>query len=57
MGYGSQFINLLTDELKKYNVDSIILNTVKNFPSHKFYIKNQFKEINSSVLLLKEFDR
>ena len=55
-GYGSQFINFISDELKKYNVNSIILNTIKGFPSHKFYIKNEFKEIDSSVMLLKEFD-
>ena len=55
-GYGSQFINFISDELKKYNVNSIILNTIKGFPSHKFYIKNEFKEIDSSVMLLKVFD-
>lgn len=51
LGYGSEFIKIVSNELKSYKVDSIILNTVKEFPSYKFYLKNKFTEINTSITL------
>ncbi|MGL5243553.1 MAG: GNAT family N-acetyltransferase [Sarcina sp.] len=51
LGYGSDFIKMISNELIAYKVDSILLNTVKDFPSYKFYLKNKFKEINTSTLL------
>lgn len=34
-------------------MDSLLLGTVKDYPSHKFYVKNGFREINSSILYSK----
>ncbi len=52
-GLGSEFIKLVAEEAKKLGCDSILLGTQKNYPSHKFYIKNGFSEVDS-VLLFKE---
>jgi len=52
-GRGSEFINILAKEVAKLGCDSIILGTQKDFPSHRFYLKNGFQEIES-VLLYKE---
>ena len=51
LGYGTQFIKLISDKLVNYNVDSILLNTVKDFPSYNFYLKNNFTEITTSKML------
>ena len=51
MGYGSKFLDLLKSYLSDSPVDCILLNTVRGFPSHKFYMKNGFTEIGTSVLL------
>lgn len=52
-GKGSQFINEICKEAKKIGCDSILLNTQPNFPSHNFYLKNNFSEINSVLLYRK----
>ena len=52
-GYGSAFMELLSIEAAKLGCDSIILGTQKDFPSHHFYLKNGFEEVES-VLLYKE---
>jgi GNAT superfamily N-acetyltransferase len=52
-GLGTEFMNLIAKEAKKLGCDSVILGTQKDFPSHKFYLKNGFAEIDS-VLLYKE---
>ena len=52
-GYGSAFIELLSIETAKLGCDSIILGTQKDFPSHHFYLKNGFQEVES-VLMYKE---
>lgn len=51
LGYGSEFLKMISNELKTYKVDSILLNTVKEFPAYKFYLKNKFTEINLSTAL------
>ncbi|MDD6794158.1 MAG: GNAT family N-acetyltransferase [Clostridiaceae bacterium] len=51
IGYGSEFIKIISSELKSYDVDSIILNTVGDFPAYKFYLKNNFKDIDTSRTL------
>ena len=53
MGYGSRFIELLAAEAKKKGCDSILLGTQHGFPSHSFYLKNGFSEIES-VLMYRE---
>lgn len=52
-GYGSIFMELLSNESAKLGCDSIILGTQKDFPSHHFYLKNGFQEVES-VLLYKD---
>lgn len=52
-GYGSTFMELIAKEATKRGCDSILLGTQKDFPSHRFYLKNGFQEIES-VLLYKE---
>lgn len=52
-GLGTEFIKLVAEEAKKLGCDSILLGTQKNYPSHKFYIKNGFSKVDS-VLLFKE---
>lgn len=52
-GLGTEFMKLIAEEAKKLGCDSILLGTQKNYPSHKFYIKNGFSEVDS-VLLFKE---
>jgi len=52
-GYGSVFMELLSIEAAKLGCDSIILGTQKDFPSHHFYLKNGFQEVES-VLMYKE---
>lgn len=51
LGYGSEFIKMISNELLSYNVDSILLNTVEDFPSYKFYLENKFTKINTSRTL------
>ena len=55
-GFGGQFIQLLSDCLVYENCDSILLGTQKEYPSHHFYIKNGFQEIDS-VLLYRALDK
>lgn len=50
-GAGSKFIELIKPYLKIRDIDSIILNTVRDFPSFKFYNRNGFKEIKDSATL------
>ncbi len=55
-GYGRQFIELMENNLKMKGCDSILLGTQRGFPAHKFYLRNDFKEIDS-VLLYREIKR
>ena len=52
-GYGTLFIHSFLKEAKKLGCDSVLLNTQRNFPSHKFYLKNGFSEIESVLLYSK----
>lgn len=51
LGYGSEFIKLLSTELIKRCVDSILLNTMGGFPAYSFYVKNNFNEVTTSKML------
>lgn len=55
-GYGSCFMELLLKEVVKIGCDSVLLGTQKGYPSHQFYIKNGFQEVES-VLLYKEVEK
>ena len=52
-GYGKEIMRLVSEKAKESGCDSVLLATLRNFPSHKFYIKNGFSEVDS-VLLYKE---
>lgn len=52
-GAGTEFMRLIEKEAEKLGCDCIMLGTQRNFPSHKFYLKNGFNEIDS-VLMYKE---
>ena len=54
-GCGSTFMELIAKEAVKRGCDSILLGTQRDFPSHQFYLKNGFQEIES-VLLFKEIE-
>ena len=51
-GFGSQFIKLISACIVQENCDSILLGTQRNYPAHRFYLKNDFKEIDSVLLYL-----
>ena len=53
MGFGTEFLKLIFEEAKELGCDSVLLGTQKDFPSHRFYLKNGFSEIEF-VLLYKE---
>lgn len=53
-GYGSELIRQLKAFVKQRSMDSIVLGTVKEYPSFEFYRKNGFKYIDSSALLFCE---
>ena len=55
-GLGSRFIQLLSERLLDEKCDSILLGTQKGYPAHRFYLKNDFQEIDS-VLLYKSLGK
>lgn len=55
MGYGREFIGLIACSLRMKGCDSMLLGTQREYPSHKFYLKNGFREIDS-VLLYQEIN-
>ncbi len=52
-GYGKEIMRLISEKAKESGYDSVLLATLRDFPSHRFYLKNGFSEVNS-VLLYKE---
>ena len=52
-GFGTEFIKLVFEKSKELGCDSVLLGTLRGFPSHKFYLKIGFSEVDS-VLLYKE---
>ena len=52
-GFGTEFIKLVFEKSKELGCDSVLLGTLRDFHSHKFYLKIGFSEVDS-VLLYKE---
>lgn len=52
-GVGSKFLELIESDIKKKDINTIVLTTSKGFPSEKFYIKNGFKVSDNAILLAK----
>ena len=55
-GYGGTMMRLLKKQAARLGADCILLGTQRGFPSHAFYLKNGFEEIDTSVLLYSEVD-
>lgn len=52
-GIGSQFINAIEENIKQQGMNGIMLNTEKEYPSQKFYEKNEFKTLGDLIILVK----
>ncbi len=50
-GIGSMFLKEIEADITKEGMNSIILNTEKDFPSNDFYKRNGFEEIDGLVVL------
>lgn len=49
-GYGGGMMRLLMEAVGQRGCDSVLLGTQKGFPSHRFYLKNGFVEIESALM-------
>lgn len=49
-GFGSRFMEGIVGEAKRMGCDSLLLGTQNGFPSHRFYLKNGFREIESALM-------
>ena len=49
-GFGTEFIKLVFEKSKELGCDSVLLGTLRDFPSHKFYLKIGFSEVDSVLL-------
>jgi len=54
-GIGGMLLNFAKEELRKEDVYGMVLNTVKDYPSVKFYKKNGFKILESIVMMAASF--
>lgn len=52
-GIGSKFIKVIDEDIKNQGMNAIILNTEKNYPSHKFYEKNGFETLGELIIMAK----
>ncbi|MBU3109473.1 GNAT family N-acetyltransferase [Clostridium gasigenes] len=50
-GIGSWFIKAIEEDIKKQEMNGMILNTEKDYPSQKFYEKNGFEAIGDLIVL------
>lgn len=53
-GMGTAFVELLKEQVKAAGADSILLGTQRDFPSHRFYLKKGFNEVETAILLYRE---
>lgn len=49
-GHGSAMMGLLEEEMRRQGCTDIMLGTQRGYPSHRFYLKNGFMEIESALL-------
>lgn len=52
--YGSKFLDLINDFVKKKKYRYIILNTDRNVYAYNFYLKNGYQENKTNVMLYQE---
>ena len=55
-GLGSTFLEFLRGEARRLGADCLMLGTQRDYPSHRFYQKNGFTEVESAVLLYRGVD-
>lgn len=53
-GYGSKFLDLINDFVKKKKYRYIILNTDRNVYAFNFYLKNVYQENKTNVMFYQE---
>lgn len=53
-GVGSRFMAMLCADLRAAGCDSVLLATQRDYASHRFYLKNGFSPLDSSVQLFRE---
>ena len=52
-GIGSRFMSMIEDEIRKQGLAGIFLQTDKDKPSYRFYMKNGYKNLELHVSLYK----
>ncbi len=52
-GIGSYFLKRIEEDIKKKNMNAIILNTERGCPAKDFYLKNDFKLLDDLITLAK----
>lgn len=52
-GVGSYFLKLIEDEIRKEQMNAIILSTERGFPSERFYLKNGFMPVDGLITFIK----
>lgn len=52
-GYGSMMMQMLAERMKQRGCADILLGTQRGYPSHRFYLKQGFVEVES-VLMVRE---
>lgn len=50
-GVGSWFLKAIEEDINKWGMNGMILNTEKGYPSQKFYEKNGFKVLGDLIVL------
>lgn len=49
-GYGGRFLREIAAKVRTFGCDSILLGTQRGYPSHKLYLKEGFREIESVLM-------
>lgn len=52
-GAGTLFLSLVEEEARRLGLNGIMLATARSFPAESFYLKNGFRRLDDTVLLVK----
>ncbi len=52
-GAGTLFLSLVGEEARRLGLNGIMLATARGFPAENFYLKNGFRRLDDTVLLVK----
>ncbi|GMQ55847.1 GNAT family N-acetyltransferase [Vallitalea sediminicola] len=50
-GIGSWFVEAIEKDIKEQGMNGMILNTEKDYPSYRFYVKNGFRALGDLIVL------